>query len=147
MSKTNILIHIVFATKRREKTIELKYKRELFAYIMGIIKSTGSTLIRINGMGDHVHMLINLHPSVSLANLVQSVKQSSSLWIKENRIFPFWDGWGVGYYGVSIGVEAVEGCRRYIINQEEHHRVLSFREELQRIAEENELEWYEDDIK
>lgn len=146
MSKTFSLHHIVFATKRRESTIPSEHKKDLYAYIYGIVKNRKCNLFRINGMSDHVHILVDIHPSVSVAELVKEVKQWSSHWLKEDSRFPRFVGWGSGYYAVSLGVEGLESCRQYIIRQEEHHRGIDLQGEVRRIAEYNGLHWYVDEL-
>lgn len=145
MSKTFLLHHIVFATKRRENTINVNNKKELYAYIMGIVQNKKCRLIRINGMPDHVHMLVDLHPTVAIAELVKDVKQSSSRWLKNNPAFPGFDCWGEGYYAVSVGVDGLEACRQYIMNQESHHGRLCLLDEMERMAHSYGLRWYRDD--
>ena len=145
MSKTCILCHIVFGTKKRERTIEPTRKRELYGYINQIIKNRKCQTLRINGMEDHIHILLDLHPSIALADLVKSIKQLSSNWLKENWIFPMFNGWASGYYASSVGIENKEIVRQYIINQEEHHRNKSFGAELEYEIRRHGLKWIEDD--
>ena len=147
MSKTCILCHIVFPTKQRERTIELSRKKELYGYIWGIIKKRKCNVIRINGMQDHIHLLIDLHPSIALADLVKVIKQGSTNWLKENRIFPLFNGWATGYYASSVGIEAKESCRQYIINQEVHHQGIELRGEIENELKSHGMEWMEDDWK
>ena len=145
MSKTSLLCHIVFATKMRERTILMDKKRELYAYINGIIQNKNCYTIRINGMDDHIHILVDMHPTVAVADLVKVIKQSSSNWLRQNWLFPMFMGWGKGYYAASIGIEGKEACRNYIMNQEEHHRNENFMQEMERAIKETQLEWYEGD--
>lgn len=145
MSKTRSLHHIVFATKHREMTIPEDYKRELYAYILGITRNRGCHLIRINGIGNHIHILLDVHPSVALADIVKTVKQWSSHWLKNNPRFPMFEGWGKGYYAVSLGVDGMEGCRQYIIGQEAHHLKSDLLNEMEVMARDNGLAWYRDD--
>lgn len=146
MSKTCILCHIVFGTKSRERAILQERKKELYAYIFNIIEKRKCKVIRINGVEDHVHILLDLHPTIALSDLVKSIKQSSSNFLRDKRIFPNFNGWGNGYYAASISIEASEACRRYIINQENHHLVISFSEELEKEIRSHGLEWYEEDL-
>ena len=145
MSKTRILVHIVFTTKHRAKTIPLPYKRRLYAYIHGIIQNYKCTTLRINGMTDHVHILVNLHPSVSLSELVKEIKRSTSLWLKETEVFKGFKGWNEGYYAASIGTGNEERCINYIKNQELHHNGKDFMQEVQELAIEYMLDWDEND--
>ncbi|MDE6395855.1 MAG: IS200/IS605 family transposase [Muribaculaceae bacterium] len=82
MSKTRLIHHIVFATKHRKPAINKENKRKLYAYIYGIITNHKCFLLRINGIEDHIHILVDLHPTVAVANLVKEIKQYSSHWIK-----------------------------------------------------------------
>ena len=145
MSKTKSLHHIVFATKHRKPTIPVDNKRELYAYIFGIIKNKRCFLLRMNGVEDHIHILVDINPTVALADLVKEMKRCSSQWANGNPKFPLFEGWGDGYYAVSLGVNDVESCKRYIIGQEEHHRHVELENEMHEMAEENQLEWYPDD--
>ena len=145
MSKTCILCHVVFSTKYRQKTIESSKKRELYRYMYGIIEKRRCKVIRINGMEDHVHLLIDLHPSIALADLVKAIKQGSTMWLKENWIFPYFNGWTSGYFASSVGIEGMETCRLYIINQETHHTQIDFLEEIEHAVKNHGLEWREDD--
>ena len=97
MSKTQILLHIVFTTKYRLQTIPLLHKRELYRYIYGIIRNYHCHTLRINGMTEHVHILLDLNPTVALADLVKKIKQSSSVWMKINPYFNLFEGWNTGY--------------------------------------------------
>ena len=146
MSKTHIYCHIVFGTKRRERTIFPENKKELYKYIWGIITNKNCTLLRINGVEDHVHILIDLHPSVALAELVRDIKTSCSHWIKGNHIFPYFNGWGKEYYASSLSPEDIEACKQYIISQEEHHRAKRFEDEMKDLSVRWGLAWYEDDL-
>lgn len=146
MSKTRCLIHIVFATKRREMTITEEYKKDLYAYVVGIIRNKQCYVYRINGIPDHLHLLIDLHPMVALANLVKDIKQFSNKWLRDNpEKFPFFDRWGEGYYAVSVSADDMEDCCKYIINQEVHHRGCEMLNEMKEMATRYGLSWYEDD--
>ena len=145
MSKTRLLHHIVFATKHRKPTINNEHKRELYAYIFGIITNHKCFLIRMNGIEDHLHILIDLHPTIALSSIVKDIKQSSSLWLKSNSDFPDFNGWNEGYYAVTLSPDNIESCKTYIINQERHHASLNLIEEVQTFAHLNGLDWYPDD--
>ena len=112
---------------------------------MGIIVNKKCRLIRINGMADHIHILVDLHPTIAVADLVKEVKQWSSRWLKMNPAFPGFDCWGEGYYAVSVGIDGLEACRQYIINQETHHVGTGLLDEMERMAHSYGLRWYSDD--
>ena len=84
----------------------------------------------MNGVGDHVHMLINLPSSVSLVTLMQAVKQSSSKWLSDNSDFPDFRGWGKEYYAATIHREISHRVIEYIKNQENHHLHHNYDDEL-----------------
>lgn len=96
-------------------------------------------------MEDHVHLLVDVAPTIAIADLLKSIKWGSSKWIKETHIFPYFEGWGKGYFAVSISPGDKESCGRYIKNQELHHRGLPYQEELKSFVEKLGMEWYEDD--
>ena len=97
-------------------------------------------------MPDHIHLLIDLNPTVPLAELVRAVKQSSSGWMKEDRLsFPLFDGWGKGYFASSVSPSLEEVCKEYINSQELHHGGEGFVNELHYLIEKTGLQWYDED--
>lgn len=96
-------------------------------------------------MADHIHVLFDLSPTVALADIVKSIKQSSSQWLKTNQNFPHFQGWGRGYYGFTLSAEHIESAINYIKNQQTHHITYGFLQEMRGIAEREGFEWYEDD--
>jgi len=96
-----ILYHIVFRTKNSAKTLPLSDSNELYRYIWGIIRNKTGTLLRINGMEDHVHLLSDLPPTIALADYVHEIKVSSSHWLKSNPKFPTFRGWAEGYAALT----------------------------------------------
>lgn len=91
-------------------------------------------------------MLVDVNPMISIANLVQEIKQGSSKWLKDNENFPKFRGWGEGYYAVSVGVSDIASVKQYIMNQEEHHDINKFIDEIKLMAEANNLDWHEKDL-
>ena len=145
MSKVKATYHIVFGTKKRMQTITPEHRKELYAYMFGIFKAHKCYVHRINGMAEHIHVLFDLSPTVALADIVKSIKQSSSLWLKANEKFPHFQGWGRGYYGFTLSAEHIESAINYIKNQQTHHNTYGFLQEMHGIAEREGFEWYEDD--
>lgn len=96
-------------------------------------------------MSDHVHLLINLNPSVSLAALVKELKQSTSLWLKTEEEFKGFEAWNEGYYAASVGSESEEACINYIKSQEDHHGKKDFMQEIRDLAMSQKIEWDERD--
>ncbi|GAB4318298.1 MAG: IS200/IS605 family transposase [Candidatus Sumerlaeia bacterium] len=143
MSWTQIYYHIVFSTKNRIPCLDKENRVRLFHYIWGVIKNKHCHLYRINGLDDHLHIFTSLHPSVCLADLVKGIKVSSSLWIKENKIFPAFEGWQDQYAAFTHSDKEKHRIIEYIKNQEEHHRKLSYFDELRSLMKEAGLEFDE----
>ena len=139
MSYTKIFYHIVLRTKRSEKSISQSNVSSLYKFIWGIIKNKNGKLYRINGMEDHIHILSDLHPSVSLADYVKSIKVATSLWMKQSEDFPLSRGWSEGYGAFTYSVNEKERVISYIKRQQEHHQNESAGDEWKRLLKEHEL--------
>jgi REP element-mobilizing transposase RayT len=133
---TQIYYHVIFSTKDRRPVLTKDRREELFRYIWGVIKNCQCHLYRLNGVEDHVHILVGLHPTQALADLVKHVKTGSSKWIKENNIFPGFVGWQDGYGAFTLSSAEKDAVIEYIKGQEEHHKRFSFRDEFRKILEE-----------
>ena len=144
MSYTKILYHIIFRAKYSEKTIPFEQAPELYRYMWGIITNKNCVLYRVNGMEEHVHLLIDLHPSVALSDFVKTLKVSSSKWMKESGFFPDFQGWGIKYCALTYSLKEKDILINYIKNQQEHHRNESFQEEIHKLWKEGD---FEDDVK
>lgn len=126
---TQIHIHYVFAPKYREAILDQSWRSELFAYITGIVQKNGHKMLQINGITDHVHMLIGLRLAQSVADLIKMVKEDSSTWINTKRMTRRHFNWQEGYGAFSHSKSQVQGVIKYIQNQEIHHAKTSFLEE------------------
>jgi len=140
---TQILYHIVFSTKNREKTLSADRRPELYKYIGGVIQNKNSHLYRINGVEDHVHILSSLHPSVALSEFVKDIKLASSSWIKNDLVFPHFTHWQDGYGAFSLSIKEKDVLIEYIKDQEEHHRKIVFQEELKKLLTDAGIEFDE----
>ena len=136
MSYTQTLYHIVIRTKRSIPAISPADAPKLYRYIWGIIQQKKGTLYRINGMEDHIHIVSDLHPTVALADYVKDIKVSTSLWMKDNGLFPLFEGWGEGYCALTYSYKEKENIIEYVKNQQEHHKKETFREEVIRFFKE-----------
>jgi REP element-mobilizing transposase RayT len=104
------------------------FKSQLHAYIGGIVRELGGKAYIINGTNDHVHLLVNLPPAVSLSDAIRVIKANSTRWMKEQkRASKF--GWQPGYAAFSVSKSNVKAVAAYIERQEEHHRKISFHDE------------------
>ena len=136
---TQILYHIVFATKYRKPTIEKSQKKRLFAYIFQLLTNKKCHLYRINGVEDHIHILTHIHPTISISALVKDIKVSTSIFLKKELIFKNFDGWQEGYGAFSEAIKSIDRLINYIKNQEKHHEKKSFFDEYKALLEEHEI--------
>lgn len=141
MSAVSSMFHVVINTYRRQMTIPDETSEHMYRYIWSIIKSRNCRLYRINGTGNHIHMLIELSPTMALSDLVRDIKQGSSKWAKQQVYFPQFSGWGKEYGAFSVGHREKDVVVNYIMNQREHHKSRPFEDEYRAIIEECGLEW------
>ena len=141
MSAVISLYHIVINTYRRQMTIPDETSEHMYRYIWSIIKSRGCRLHRINGIGNHIHMLVELAPTMAVSDLVRDIKQGSSKWAKQQAYFPQFSGWGKEYGAFSCGIREKDVIINYIINQREHHKVTTFEDEYRSMLEQSGVEW------
>ncbi len=138
MSYVRTLFHIVFRTKESVPALSPEHAKELFLYIWGFCKEKNCTLIRINGMPEHLHLLLRLHPDVALSAFVRDLKIATNLWLKREREkFPLFSGWARSYAAFSYSSREQATVAAYIEKQQEHHRKHSFSEEFRAFLEEN----------
>jgi putative transposase len=121
--------HIVFGTKNREPIIADAWSADLHKYLGGTLHGLGGIPHAINGVQDHVHLLIKLKASHCLADVMRELKKASNAWVREQKKCPFFQ-WQEGYAAFTVSSTAKDAVRRYIDNQREHHKQKSFREEL-----------------
>ncbi len=140
---TQILYQIVFGTKHREPTLEAAGRPELFRYISGLLENKKCHVYQINGVADHLHILLALHPSVALSELVKDIKLSSTKLIKEKLLFPRFSGWQEGYGAFTYATDRKQTLINYIRNQEVHHRKKSFRDEYVELLDEHHVDFDE----
>ena len=128
-SLSSILIHLVFSTKNREPFITPEIETELHRYLAKIFRELKSPSLAIDGTNDHLHILFSLGRVIKVADLVEEVKTESSKWIKtKGREFKNFH-WQRGYGALSIGQSNVMALKRYIGNQKQHHRRITFQNE------------------
>ncbi|MBK9973905.1 MAG: IS200/IS605 family transposase [Planctomycetes bacterium] len=129
---TRLLVHVVFATKRRAPIITAEFKPALYAYMVAIFKNHDCFVHAIDGVADHCHVLIDLPARFALADVVRKVKANSSKTFREN--YPeVGFGWQRGYGAFSLSAGHLQQVREYVLGQEEHHREHSLNEELERL--------------
>jgi putative transposase len=137
---TNLLIHALFSTKDRQPLIRPEMKSDLYAYMGGIISQLGGKPVLINGPKDHVHLLLVLPTTLSLADFMEKLKANSSKWVNEQsarRIF----SWQAGYAAFSVSQSKLNEVKAYISTQEEHHRKLTFQQEVMALLKKHGMEF------
>ncbi|MBE9468865.1 MAG: IS200/IS605 family transposase [Bacteroidetes bacterium] len=140
---TQILYQIVYSTKDRKPVLKEKRSKELYKYLLGILKNNKCHVYRINGIEDHIHIVTHLHPTVALATLIKDMKIASSVWIKEGNIFPGFTGWQVGYGAFTYSIKEKDRLIEYVKNQKEHHKKKTFKEEYIELLNEHGIEFDE----
>jgi putative transposase len=121
-SLSKMYVHIIFHIKNHHVTIRNEDKKDLYAYIGSIIKDNGSIPILINGISDHVHILCVMSKNIALAKLTEEIKRHSSRWIKTKGLYYRQFAWQGGYAGFSVSQSIHGKTKRYIENQEDHHK-------------------------
>jgi REP element-mobilizing transposase RayT len=140
---TQLYIQLVFVVKGRQNLIPKKHKDTVYKYMTGVIQQRKHKLITINGMPDHVHIFIGLHPAQSLSKLVDEVKTATTKFIKKQDWMLHEFAWQVGFGAFSYSRSHIDNVYQYIQNQEEHHRKKTFKEEYLQILEEENAEYDE----
>ena len=126
---TQIYVMMVFGTKGRNNLITAEHEEEIYKYISGIIKNKTQKLLQINGMPDHIHILVSLKPDKSISDLVRDIKSNSSKFINEKKWFIGKFHWQKGFGAFSYSRSQIDDVVHYIKNQKEHHKKISFRDE------------------
>ena len=136
-----IYIHTIFAVKFRRGLIQPEWKERLYPVIGNLIKESGGKPIIINGVEDHVHCFFHAKPSVTISEIMKSAKAKSSKWINENKLLRYRFEWQSGYGCFSYGQSQKNDVYQYILNQKEHHKKMSFREEYEKLLKMFEIDY------
>jgi REP element-mobilizing transposase RayT len=125
--------HFVFATKYRRPLITAEWAPRLYGYISTVIRNAGGRMIIAGGMPDHIHLLVHLPREMSVPDALRLIKSNSTRWARrtfdEHRAF----GWQNGYSAFTVSASGVQPVRRYIANQEAHHRSKNFHAEMDQL--------------
>ena len=142
-SFTSSLYHCVFSTKGRQCSISGDLQARLWPFMGGIARENRMKAIAIGGVEDHVHLLLSIPSTLSIAMALQVIKGGASKWVHET--FPQHQGfaWQEGYGAFSLGISQVEGTITYIESQAEHHRRSSFQEEFLAFLKKHGIEYDE----
>ncbi|MCC6359378.1 MAG: IS200/IS605 family transposase [Phycisphaerales bacterium] len=136
-----LVIHAIFSTKDRRPLITPDIAARLHPYLGGIIRELNGTALTVGGVADHVHILMQIPATLSLSDAMRLIKTNSSKWAHETLVPAF--GWQTGYGAFSVSQSNIETVRRYIENQEEHHRHVTFQEEFIEFLKRHEIEYDE----
>jgi len=131
MSFTNLRVHLVWSTKDREILIREDFRDDLHSYLGGILKKRKHTLIAAGGMEDHIHLLVIIHQSQSIADCVRDLKSNSTKWIRDHHPLLSGFAWQTKYGAFSVSQSSTDDVVKYIANQKEHHATISYQEEFQ----------------
>jgi putative transposase len=140
---TQLYIHFVFAVKYRQAVIEAEWENRLQKYITGVVQNNGHKLLAINTMPDHLHLFAGLNPKQSISDLMKLVKGDSSEFINKEGFTQRKFHWQDGYGAFSNSRTQIDGVVKYILNQKEHHKKQTFREEYLGILKRNAVEYDE----
>ncbi|MCH5233949.1 MAG: IS200/IS605 family transposase [Muribaculaceae bacterium] len=140
MPHTSLLIHIVFATYNRDNTINLQQRKDLYSYTGGVIKNLKCKPLAIDGMSDHIHIFVDLRPSLSVSDFVKTIKQSTGKWIRDTHRLLDFKGWQEGYFAGTVGPDGKQRCINYIENQGVHHKGQAFLAEMEWLKLKYEIE-------
>jgi REP element-mobilizing transposase RayT len=133
-SFTDLLCHVVFATKGRNPGLWADVRDGLFTYVRGVLETRSCLCLAVNGMDEHVHVLSRVHPSVPVADLVRDLKAGASGWVHRTHPDLVAFAWQTGYGAFAVSQSMKNAVRSYIDNQQSHHREVSFTDEMRRLV-------------
>ncbi len=134
--------HIIFSTKHRQPLITPDLQPRLFEYVGGILRNHSSSLIAAGGISDHVHLLVSMGRTMSVADAVRLIKSNSSSWIHEELQLPDFQ-WQTGYGAFAVSYSNIDTVKEYLARQEEHHRTRTFQDAFREFLRRHGLEWDE----
>jgi putative transposase len=140
---SKLYIQVVFAVKGRENIISNDWNKELHKYIAGIIKGKEQKSIIVNGMPDHIHAFIGLRPAMAISDLVRDVKNNSSNFINDHKWTKNKFEWQKGYGAFSYSHSQIDSVYKYILNQENHHKKKTFKQEYIEFLKKFEIDYEE----
>jgi putative transposase len=126
---SQIYIQVIFAVQNRDGLIDGSWEERLYQYITGIVQNKEQKMIAINGVTNHIHLFIGIKPNCCLSDLVREIKKSSNDFIKENRFTKSKFNWQEGYGAFSYSHSQIDAVYKYVMNQKEHHKKVTFKDE------------------
>ena len=140
---SQLYIQVVFAVQNRESLIHSSWEEEIHKYISGIVRNKEQKMLAINGMPDHIHILIGMKPSCCLSDLIREIKKSSNDFITTRKLAKFKFNWQEGYGAFSYSHSQIDSVIKYITDQKEHHKKKTFRDEYIDFMRKFEIEYNE----
>ncbi len=140
---TQLYIHNVFAVKYRKAILQPGWDERLRLYITAIVQNNGHKMIAINNVPDHLHFFVGLNPNQAISEMLRLVKGDSSEWINKEKLNPQKFYWQGGYGAFSHSRSEIDKIAKYIMNQQEHHKKISFLDEYKNLLEEFCIEYDE----
>ena|SRR5690606_20430341 len=138
---SQIYIHSVFAVKYFKSQISNSFKTDLMAVMGTHLNETGSETLIINGVEDHVHCLFRLMPKLAISDVIQKVKAKSSGWLNSKKVLENRFEWQSGFGAFSLSYREVDSVYKYILNQEHHHKSMSFLEEYMQLLKDHNIDF------
>jgi putative transposase len=129
MPYSKVMIHFIWATKNRDPLITTELKPLLLSHIIENSKRKGIFIDTINCISDHIHLLISLGTEQTISNIARLIKGESSFWVNSQKLIHYKFQWQDDYIALSVSESGVDAVRNYIINQEEHHKKITFIDE------------------
>jgi len=126
-----LFVHVICTVQGREKLLAKPVRKVLFVHMQKEGEAKGLKILEVNGVEDHMHLLVQLMPSQNLAQVVRSIKAASSDWLNENRLLATPFEWEETYYALSVSPSSVKQVKDFIGKQEEHHKVKDLDAELE----------------
>ena len=130
------MVHAVWGTKNHEHFFKKEIKQMVIAHILQNAKSKSIYIDRLNGHAEHLHCLLGLNADMSISKCMNLIKGESAFWINREKIISSKFAWGDEYYAVSVSDGSLDNVRKYIDMQEEHHRTVSFQQEVEKFLKE-----------
>jgi putative transposase len=140
---TQLIAHIVFSTLARAPVLIGDSRDQVYAYMGGIIRNLGGKSIAMNGADDHVHVLTYFPSRISVAEFTGKLKANSSKWIHEEKVLSHFKRWQSGYSAFTVDFLNIPRLKTYLANQQEHHRKITFKEEVITALQEAGIEYDE----
>jgi REP element-mobilizing transposase RayT len=145
-SFTNLLYHLVFSTKNREPWLDGEVGRQVHTVLAGRVHDEGGIALAVNGIADHVHLLVKLRQDRPLSEVLRDLKARSSFWVHKNLPGLEQFAWQIGYGAFTVSQSQLQRVRRYIQNQEEHHRRRPYQDEFRQLLRHHGIEFTEEDL-